>query len=193
MVREANVVNDEIENLLQRLSPRGPDTLLREQIQSAVERELARPASKPWERRLTWAAAAALLLGIALNYAAIRADNERQARFGPPVPAAVQDVARMVETVSDPETGEWVTQQFQQAQRRSATSAPDSFDNNLHYIWQEIEHAQTDKDSQIPRPDHRLPGGAAVDRECLLGVANGHTAGRTAQQVADSRRACVVG
>ncbi|HLW65816.1 MAG TPA: hypothetical protein VKS79_10890, partial [Gemmataceae bacterium] len=115
-------MNDEVENLLQRLTPRGPDIPVRAQVQAAMERELARPGPVKWERRLAWSAAAAVLLGIALNYAAIHADNQRQARYGTPLPAEVQETARMVESVSDAETGQWVTQQYRQARQRRVSS-----------------------------------------------------------------------
>src|SRR5262249_13413488 len=179
--------------LLQRLSPRGPDALVKGRIQAAMGRELARPAGLMWERRYGRLAAAAVLLGLALNYAAIRADNARQARYGPPASPEVQDVARMVETVSDRETGQWVTQQFQRAQRPLSHSGVPAFENNLHYIWQEIEHAPTDKNAEVPGPNRPRPAGAGVDCKRLFGLADRQTPGGTAEQAARGRGAVVAG
>jgi hypothetical protein len=178
-------MNDDIESMLQRLAPRGPGDPLREQILAAVDQALTQRATPKWERRLRWLAAAAILFGIGLNYLVIRADRQRQEQWqaSRPVPAEVRALSRMVETVSDAETSAWVEQRMLQAQHPPPNRQVPAFENNLHYIWQEIEHEPVGQDPQAPRPHFRRPVGAGIARECLSGVANRQTFGGALEQI----------
>jgi hypothetical protein len=79
------MMNDDIEQLLGQLTPRGVRPELRPQILAAVAGELQAEPASPWLRRSALAVAASLLLGIAMNIWANAVADRRLARlFGPP-------------------------------------------------------------------------------------------------------------
>jgi hypothetical protein len=173
------------EEFLHRLTPRGPDPGVSAAVRDAVARELAAQSPSPgppkrgtwarWERRITWLTAAAVLFGIALNYVVVRVDQARRDRWlaFDPAPGAAHDVAKMVESASDAETGAWVEQRFAHAKvhRPPAPHAsPAAFEQYIHLILKEPDHAPTQENPQVPRPDRGRPdrGGAhrQRDRNC---------------------------
>ena len=79
------MMNDDIEQLLGRLTPRGVRPELRPQVLAAVASQLEAEPASPWLRRSALAVAASLLVGIAMNIWASHAAERRLARlFGPP-------------------------------------------------------------------------------------------------------------
>ena len=123
-------MNDDVEQRLGRLTPRGVRPELREQVLGAVESELhegtavqaAAPTQShcepsldeappsPWLRRAAMAVAASLLLGIGLNVWVSKASERHLAElFGPPpISKGAMEIAKDVEAITDAETGQWV-------------------------------------------------------------------------------------
>jgi hypothetical protein len=114
MVHEATVMSDDLERLLGQLRPRGPASELRPRVLGAVNNELRRRGSPPWLRWYAAAVAAALLLGVFLNYWVSSRQDERLARLigPPPVPRTVAEVAKAVEEVTDAETAARLQEQW---------------------------------------------------------------------------------
>ncbi len=78
-------MNDDIEQLLIRLTPRGVRAELRPQVLAAVESQLQAEPASPWLRRSALAVAALLVLGIGMNIGVNEMSNRRMAQlFGPP-------------------------------------------------------------------------------------------------------------
>ena len=135
-------MNDDIEQRLSHLTPRGLRPDLRGQVLGAVASELdsesrvgqaqrspttsgdktcrmpdsvsRQPPPSPWLRRAALAVAASLLLGIGLNLWASQASERRLAQlFGPPpVSKAAMEIAQDIEKSTDVQTGQWVYRQF---------------------------------------------------------------------------------
>lgn len=85
-------MNDDAEQLLERLKPRGVRPEVRPRVLAAVEDEL-RPAS-PWLRRSAMAVAASIFLGVALNVWVARAADRRMVRYFGDAPVVTQDSRR---------------------------------------------------------------------------------------------------
>ena len=123
LVCEATMIDDDIEQLLGRLTPRGVCPELRPQVLAAVASQLeAEPASR-WPRRSALAVAASLLLGIGMNIWASKSAERRLAElFGPPpVSKQAMELADAMEKTTDAETARWVYQ-------RLAASRPSAMD-----------------------------------------------------------------
>jgi hypothetical protein len=106
--------DEHVEQTLHRLMPRGAAPELREHVLAAVGRQLSADGLSRWERRLGLAVAASILLGIVLNVWANKATDRRLARlYGPrPVPRQITEVAEMVASVTDAETGRRLERQL---------------------------------------------------------------------------------
>ena len=78
------MMNDDIEQRLGRLTPRGVRPELRPRVLAAVANELEVAPASPWLRRSALAVAASLFLGIAMNIWVNEASERRLAElFGP--------------------------------------------------------------------------------------------------------------
>jgi hypothetical protein len=96
-----NAMNDDIERLLSRLTPRGAGPPLRPRVLAAVAGELQAAKPSPWLRRAALGVAASLLVGIALNvYVSTTADRRLAQLLGPP-PAAGRNAERMLAEYND--------------------------------------------------------------------------------------------
>jgi hypothetical protein len=117
MVHEATVMSDDLEQLLGQLRPRGPANELRPLVLGAVDNELSRRGSVPWLRGYAAIVAAALLLGVFVNYWVSARQEERLAGIigPPPVPRTVAEVAKAVAEVTDAETAGRLQEQWCQA------------------------------------------------------------------------------
>lgn len=120
-------MSDRVDEVLGRLTPRGPDASLRDRVLAAVEEELAgtdiaamRAVSRHRSRegRLLAATAAAVALAVGLNFAVAARDDALEARlFGPaPTPRSIAEIVDAVESVTDRETAQRVRQQLIAAQ-----------------------------------------------------------------------------
>ena len=108
------MMNDDIEQLLGRLTPRGVRPELRPQVLAAVASQLEAEPASPWLRRSALAVAASFLVGIAMNIGASEMAERRLAQlFGPPpVSKQAMELANAVEEITDAKTAQWVYQQF---------------------------------------------------------------------------------
>jgi hypothetical protein len=115
MVREVTLMSDDVEGLLEELVPRGAPTRLRSRVLDATANELRRPARLM--NRLRAAVAAALLVGLGLNYVVSAHQDERLAQVigPPPRPRAVTIVAETIAPFTDAETAEMLERQWCQA------------------------------------------------------------------------------
>jgi hypothetical protein len=102
-------VNDDVEDILERLAPEGPAFDLRTRVLGAVVGELHRrgDSRRPWFAAL--AAAAALVVSVGLNVWADRSLGASLARIVGPIPLEREalDLANDVAVVTDAETGRW--------------------------------------------------------------------------------------
>jgi hypothetical protein len=107
-------MNDDIEQLLDRLTPRGARPELRPQVLAAVAGRLQTDRES---RRFRWSAlavAASIVLGVALNIGLSRASDRRLAQlFGPPpLSKQAMEIAEFVGQATDAETARWVYQRL---------------------------------------------------------------------------------
>ena len=108
------MMNDNIEQLLGRLTPRGVRPELRPQVLAAVASQLEVEPASPWLRRSTLAVAASILVGIAMNIWASEVAERRLAMlFGPPpVSKQAMELANAVEKATDARTAQLIYQRL---------------------------------------------------------------------------------
>jgi len=99
-------MNDDVEQLLGRLTPRGVRPEMRPQVLAAVASELEAEPASPWLRRAALAVAASLLVGIAMNVWTSMASERHLAQlYGPPpMSKRAMELAKAVEEVTDAQT-----------------------------------------------------------------------------------------
>jgi hypothetical protein len=110
------MTDDNLQRLLNELTPQGVRPEVRPQVLEAVANELLKEKEKP-SRRLrcaTLATAASILLGIGMNVWVSKASERRMAQiFGPPpVSKQAMELAEAVEKITDKQTGQWVYRQM---------------------------------------------------------------------------------
>jgi hypothetical protein len=163
--------NEDIEQLLGRLSPRGVPPELRPRVLAAVASRLQTRPETFWRRRFALAAAASILVGIGLNVWACKASDLRMARlFGPsPLSKQALDLVNTVEKATDAQTGQWVLRQI--TARLPSDDAFTKYDavvkkliHELQIVSEEPKHETPEKDTQMDR--HRLGGAAADHFDC---------------------------
>jgi hypothetical protein len=165
--------HDDVERLLGRLTPRVPDRGARPRLLAAVTTELTKEPDSPWTRRIAWAAAAALLVGIGLNVWVSKSSEYRLTTlFGlSPVSKEAKELAETIESVADAQTASWLSQ------RCAAVRASD--DRGLGYEaycdrasqlaaelsnpCKDREHETPQKDPQVDRDRHGGPSGDRSD------------------------------
>ncbi len=106
-------MNDDMDQLLGRLTPHGPRAELRPQVLAAVAGQLQADRESRVFRRSALTVAALIVFGIVLNIGLSRASDRRIAKlFGPP-PLSKQalEIAEFVGQATDAETGRWVYEQ----------------------------------------------------------------------------------
>ncbi len=108
-------MSNDVESLLEELVPRGAPAHLRPRVVGAVASELRRHFRLM--NRLRAAVAAALLVGLGLNYAACACQDARLAQVigPPPRPRTVAIVAETISPFTDAETAEMLERQWCQA------------------------------------------------------------------------------
>jgi hypothetical protein len=148
--------DEHVEQMLHRLTPRGAAPELREQVLAAVGRELSAERPSRWQRRLGLAVAASILLGIVLNMWANKATDRRLARlYGPPpTPRQIAEVAEMVASVTDAQTGRRVRQQLSAAWW-SRPTAPIQSICSSQQILEELEITRKEQRHEDPQDRRR--------------------------------------
>jgi len=113
-------MSDELEDLLDRLTPHGPTNSLRERVVSSVAKELSGAARPKNRHRLGWAIVVGILLTVALNiWVGKRQDNELTGLYGSPPPSpAIEELSRVIESATDVETAQWFKKQMNSARRK---------------------------------------------------------------------------
>jgi len=159
-------MKDDIQRLLESLTPRGAPAELRDDVLGAVADELAAPRSSPvrrtrWDVRIGAAVAVSLILAVMLNIWAIRADDARQARlYGPtPLPRGICEIVETAEHVGGSECAELVRSRLVsawQARRRDDPLAVFRYHHQLvQLVLTEKGFTGAEEDPQVDR--HR-PG-----------------------------------
>ena len=129
------------------------------------------PSTAPLGFVVWHGSAAALLLGVGLQVLVLWADEAQFARlYGPePLPHHIAESADSIESVSNPETGRWVREQWRigRASRRpSAEDAVGRFRDHYQNILKELAAARKE-------PSH-VEEGCQMDHDCS-GRAGGDT------------------
>jgi hypothetical protein len=162
-------MNDEIEQLLSRLTPRGARPELRPQVLDAVASQLRAEPASPWLRWSALAVAASLLAGIGLNVWVSRASERHLARlFGPPpISKRAMEVANDVAKITDAETGRWVYQRLTvprtsangQAAYAKYCAIVKRLIDELQSVSKDTYHATPEKDIEMERDRSGRTGG----------------------------------
>ncbi len=122
-------MNQDIERLLDELTPRGPAPELRARVLDAVANVLA-DAPTPTRRRFRvgpgMGVAAALLAGLMMNYLAnASVDRRLKAALGPPpVPRQAAEIAAEITVLTDSRTGRWAFEQLTASRSDSSEAQP---------------------------------------------------------------------
>jgi hypothetical protein len=153
-------MSDDVERVLQRVTPQSAGAELREQVLAAVARELAERSGHRWERRVGLAVAASILFAVALNVWTVTASNSRRAALlGPaPLPMQVVEICHAVEAVTDAETGRLIQQQLAAAWRSRPVRPPRSVGSfsGITINWRMIGKDYCDEE---------VPANPEVDRD----------------------------
>ncbi len=178
-------MSDRVDEMLDRLTPRGPDATLRDRVLAAVEQELAgtdtaatRPAvsrRRSREGRLLAATAAAVALAVGLNFAVAARDDALEARlFGPaPTPRSIAEIVDAVESVTDRETAQRVRQQLIAAQP-AQRSGKEAIIRHYERLLAELADAQgrtRREDREMDRHRAGVIDRDATHRQRHLGMA----------------------
>lgn len=172
------MMHDDVEQLLNRLTPRGIGAELRPRVLAAVASQLEVEPPSPWLRRSALAVAASILVGIAMNVWASEVAERRLAQlFGPPpVSKQIMKLANAVEEVTDAQTAQWVYQQFA-APRPSGDglAAYEAYSDVLRRLIDESSIISKEFYGETPKKDSQMdrdrPGRAGGDRSgCQRGV-----------------------
>ena len=169
-------MNDDIERLLDRLTPRGVRAELRVDVLAAVTGALqAEPdrlcesrTNSPWLRRSALVVAASLLVGVALNVWANETSKRRLARlFGPPpVSKRAMEIADAIEEITDAQTAQWVYRRLTVPHR--SDGYPAKYYATLERLIRELETVPKDSYYEPPEKDTEMdrdrPGRAGGDR-----------------------------
>lgn len=167
-------MKNDIQRILESLTPCGAPADLRGRVLESVARELPVIRRSPtrrarWDLRIAMAVAASLILGVVLNIGAIRSDDARQARlYGPdPLPREIRRTVEIAEQVAGPECAEWVRQRLVSARQSGRGGDPPAIDRYHQQLMQlamtERRFNHAEKDPQVDR--HRLgrPDRSALD------------------------------
>jgi hypothetical protein len=163
-------MNDDIEQLLGRLTPRGVRAELRPQVLAAVEGQLQAEPASPWLWRSAVAVAALLVLGIGMNIGVSEMSRRRMAQlFGPPpVSKAAMEVAKAVEEITDQQTARWVYDRLTIPRQSSDTDASANHYAMLQQLTNELEITAKGPNHETPQKDPQMdgdrPGRAGGDR-----------------------------
>jgi hypothetical protein len=178
-------MKNDIEDMLESLTPCRARAELRDEVLGAVADELVPTRPTPvrrarWDFRVGAAIAVSLILGVVLNVWAIRSDDARQARlFGPePLPRQICETVETAERVAGPECAEMIRQRLVSAWQSRPRDDPRAVfryrQQLIQLVLSEKGFIDAEKDPQVPQVDrNRLgqPDRSALDRQRHLRVA----------------------
>jgi hypothetical protein len=180
MVCEAIAMNDDMDQLLGRLTPHGPRAELRPQVLAAVAGQLQADRESRVFRRSALTVAALIVFGIVLNIGLSRASDRRIAKlFGPP-PLSKQalEIAEFVGQATDAETGRWVYQQVATSIASSdGHAAYAAYCGMLQRLIAETQRNPRGPKTSNSRPDIRGAADRALDVDFLAANARSPRAG----------------
>jgi len=167
------MMNDDMEELLGRLTPRGVRADLRPQVLAAVASHLKAERASPWLMRSTLVVAALLLLGIGMNLGVSERAERRLAEiYGPPaVSKRAMELAKAVEEVTDAQTAQWVYRQFAAPPPRGdGLAAYAAYSDMLRRLLNTKEpfDETPQEDSQVERDRPGRPAGDRSDCQRYL-------------------------
>ncbi len=154
-------MNNDIEHVLQRLTPRGVGGDVRRRVLDAMQVELRSDAPSPWLRRCALATAAAIFVGIILNVWASKASERRLAQlFGPPpISRRAMEIAKDVEQLTNRQTGQWVYQQLTAGSANHDTPAVYAkYLATVNRLIKELETSPRDSNYETPKEDTEMDG-----------------------------------
>ncbi len=149
-------MNDDIEQVLQRLTPRGAMADLRPRVLATVVAELRADTTSPWLRRSALVMAASIVLGIGLNIWATKASERRLAQlFGPPpVSQRAMEIAKDIERITDAQTGQWVYRQLTAGrENRDARADYARYIATVNRLIKELQTVSRDSYHETPEKD----------------------------------------
>lgn len=178
-------MKNDIEDILENLTPCRTPGELRDRVLGAVAGELVPTRPTPvrramWDFRVGAAVAVSLILGVMLNAWAIRSDDARHARLygSEPLPRQICEAVETAECVAGPECADMIRQRLVSAWQSRPRDDPRAV---LRYRQQLIQLVLSEKgfidaeeDPQVPQVDrNRLgqPDRSALDRQRRLRVA----------------------
>ncbi len=149
-------LNDEMEQVLSQMIPRGAPGQLREAVMDDVSRELSAKRRPRWDRRCTLVAVGLLLFAVGLNAWVVRFQHLRTARlYGPsPVPTQVAEIVDTVASITDAHTANWVRQRLTASRRARQELPTPSFE--LNELLSELELTRKDTPSDEREEEHEV-------------------------------------
>ncbi len=158
-------MNQDIERLLDELTPRGPTPELRGRVMAAVGDALAE-ASTPTRRRFRFrpglGVAAALLASLLMNYLVNASLDRRLAAVlgPPPVPRQAAEIAAEIAALTDSRTGQWAFERL--AASRSESLDPQHYPVQLQELIRQVtgdlEEPGHETSEENPQVDRDLRG-----------------------------------
>ena len=162
-------MNQDIERLLDDLTPRGPGPELRDRVLAAVGDALAE-APTPACRRLRFrpglGVAAALLVSLLINHI-VNASLDRRlaAVLGPPtVPRQAAEIAAEIAVLTDSRTGQWAFERLAASQSQSVDPQhyPVRLQELIRQVTGDLEEPSHETSEENPQVDRDLRG--SIDR-----------------------------
>jgi hypothetical protein len=154
-------MNQDIERLLDELTPRGPAPELRVRVLTAVGEALAEapaPARRRFRFRPGLGVAAALMASLLVNYLVnASVDSRLAAVLGPPpVPRQAAEIAAEITALTDFRTGQWAFERLAASQRESTDhhTYPVKLQELIRQVtrdFQEPSHEASEKSPQVDR------------------------------------------
>jgi hypothetical protein len=167
-------MNDDIEQRLGHLTPRGPRAELRPQVLAAVAGQLQADRESRRFRRSALVVAASIVLGVALNIGLSRASDRRIAKLLGPPPLSKQalEIAEFVGKATDAETGQWVYRQLAPTPTSGdGRAAYAAYCEMLQQLIEESQPALRQRSPSKERPDFRGAGSVGCDARYLAANA----------------------
>jgi len=162
-------MNQDIERLLDELTPRGPAPELRDRVLAAVGdvlAEVSTPARRRFRFRPGLGVAAALLASLLLNHLVNTSVDRRLAAVlgPPPVPRQAAEIAAEIAALTDSRTGQWAYERL--AASRSESADPQHYPVRLQELIRQVtgdlEEPSHEKSEENPQVDRDLRG--SIDR-----------------------------
>jgi hypothetical protein len=153
-------MSQDIERLLDELTPRGPAPELRGRVLDAVGDALA-DTSAPARRRFRFSpglgAAAAVVVSLMLNHLVNTSLDRRLAAVlgPPPVPRQAAEIAAEIAALTDPRTGQWAFERLAVSGSQSGDSLhyPARLQKLIHQVTGALEEPNHETSEENPQMD----------------------------------------